>query len=97
MSFYRESNQGWLKKCGSRSTYLNHLFEDWFEVLGAAEHERIHSQAQLAILVSNGPWHTGCHSYREAPFRLPQILEGVVMTSGLLDIILDVVLVRHGV
>jgi hypothetical protein len=39
----------------------------------------------------------GSHPYREVPFRLPQILEGVVMNSGLLDIILDVVLVRHGV
>jgi hypothetical protein len=38
----------------------------------------------------------GSHPYREAPFCLPQILEGVVMDSGLLDIILDVVLVRHG-
>ena len=39
----------------------------------------------------------GSHPYREVPFRLPQILEGVVMNSGLLDIILDVVFVRHGV
>jgi hypothetical protein len=39
----------------------------------------------------------GSHPYREVPFRLPQILEGVVMNSGLLDIILDAVFVRHGV
>jgi hypothetical protein len=37
------------------------------------------------------------HSYWEVPFRLPQILEGVVVNSGLLDVILDVVFVRHGV
>jgi hypothetical protein len=37
-----------------RSTHLDHLLEDWLEVLGAAEHERIDSEAQLGILVSSG-------------------------------------------
>ena len=31
----------------SHATYLDHLLEDRLEVLGGAEHKRIHSQAQL--------------------------------------------------
>jgi hypothetical protein len=83
------------KRSGT-STNLNHLFEDWFEILGTTEHERIHSQAQLASWSAMAMAH-GSNPYREAPFRFPQILEGVVMNSGLLDIILDIVFVRHGV
>lgn len=80
----------------SRSTHLDHLLEDGFEVLGTAEHERIHSKAQLALWSARAMAHRG-HQYREGPFRLPQILEGVVVNSCLLDVIFNAVFVRHDV
>ena len=80
----------------SRSTHLHQLLEDGLEVLGTAEHERVHSKAQLAcgsaVAVVDGS-----RSYREAPFRLPEILEGVVMNGCLLDIIFNAVFVCHDV
>ncbi len=34
-------------------------------------------------------------AYREFPFRLPQILERVVVDRGLLDVVFDIIFVRH--
>jgi hypothetical protein len=57
MSFYKgvKINASLKKNVASRSTYLNHFFEDWFEVLGTAKHERIYSHAQLVSWSAMGP------------------------------------------